>query len=208
MLPAGVVVRTYDARSKVGRALAFSAQLAASLDGADAILAHMVPTFSFWRRRSPRRAGCRCCSGTRTGTPAGSLRVATALCTVALSVEKASYPIASPNVRGIGHAIDVDIFTAEPAAEHGGPLRLLAVGRTARWKGLATLLHALALAIGRGLDASLEIRGPSLTGDERAHREELIADDRRRRPPARSGDVTPPVRRAEIPALIAGSTWS
>ena len=43
--PPGVQVRKYGARSKAGRAFAYQRQLAASIDGADAILAHMVPTF-------------------------------------------------------------------------------------------------------------------------------------------------------------------
>jgi glycosyltransferase involved in cell wall biosynthesis len=202
--PAGVEVRTYEARTRGGRALAYQRQLAASIDGADAILAHMVPTFLVLAaplarvRRVPLLLWY-------THWHAGRmLRAATALCTVALSVDPASYPIASPKVRGIGHAIDVDVFTGEPAAEHAGPLRFLAVGRTARWKGLATLLQAFALATGRGLDATLEIRGPSLTADERAHREELVAaidgDDRLRD----RASMTPPVSRAEVPALIAG----
>ena len=71
--------------------------------------------------------------------------------------------------------------TAGPPAAHAGPLRLLALGRTARWKGLATLLDATAPARrGRRISA-LEIRGPSLTPDEEAHRGELERRDRRRR---------------------------
>ncbi len=204
--PAGVVVRTYDASSKVGRALAYQRQLAASLDGADAILAHMVPTFLVLAaplakaRRVPLLLWY-------THWHAGRmLRVATALCTVALSVDPASYPIASPKVRGIGHAIDVSAFSGEPAAAHDGPLRLLAVGRTARWKGLA---HASAgprrSRPTAGSTQRCEIRGPSMTGDEEAHRAELIAtidrDDRLRG----RATVTSPVTRAEVPALMSAA---
>jgi glycosyltransferase involved in cell wall biosynthesis len=203
--PDGVVVRTYGARSKLGRALRYQRELAASLGGTDAILAHMVPTFLVLAaplakaRRVPLLLWY-------THWHAGTmLRAATALCTVALSVDPASYPIASRKVRGIGHAIDVSAFSGEPAAAHDGPLRLLAVGRTARWKGLGTLLEALAIATDRGLDAALEIRGPSMTGDEEAHREELIStidrDDRLRG----RATVTSPVTRAEVPALMAAA---
>jgi glycosyltransferase involved in cell wall biosynthesis len=133
------------------------------------------------------------------------LRVATRLCTAALSVGTASYPFASPKVRGIGHAIDVTTFAAQPAGAVGDPLRLLAVGRTARWKGLTTLLESFARARDLGLDATLEIRGPSLTADELVHREELVAaiesDDRLRGRAA----VLPAVPRSEVPGLLGAA---
>ena len=203
--PAGVQVRTYGARSKLGRALAYQRQLAASLRGADAVLAHMVPTFLVLAaplaraRRVPLLLWYTHWHGGRM------LRVATALCTAALSVDTASYPLASRKVRGIGHAIDVTAFAPQPAGPAEGPLRLLAVGRTARWKGLATLLEAFALARDRGFDAALEICGPSLTDDEHVHREELVAaidSDERLRGRAL---VSPAVPRSEMPALIAAA---
>jgi glycosyltransferase involved in cell wall biosynthesis len=203
--PAGVRVRTYDARTKIGRAVAYQRQLAASLPGADAVLAHMVPTFLILAaplarvRRVPLLLWYTHWHGGRL------LRVATALCAAALSVDKASYPFASPKVRGIGHAIDVTVFAAQPPGTLAGPLRLLVFGRTARWKGLATLLEAFALARDGGLDAVLEIRGPSLTDDERTHREELVAtierDDRLRD----RALVAAAVPRSEVPALIGAA---
>lgn len=203
--PAGVLVRTYGARSKLGRALAYQRELAASLHSADAVLAHMVPTFLVLAaplaraRRVPLLLWYTHWHGGRM------LRLATALCTAALSVDKASYPFASPKVRGIGHAIDVTAFAAQPSGPAGGPLRLLAFGRTARWKGLATLIEAFALARDRGLDATLEIRGPSLTDDERLHREELVtaieSDDRVRG----RALVAPAVPRSEVPAVIGAA---
>ena len=124
--------------------------------------------------------------------------MATALSDVVLSVDTSSFPLRSPKVRGIGHAIDVDVFDAAPLVTHDGPLRFLAVGRLARWKGLSTLVEAFAAA---DLDATLELRGPALTADERAHREELVAA---------TGDddrivLEPPLPRAEVPALLAGA---
>jgi glycosyltransferase involved in cell wall biosynthesis len=122
-----------------------------------------------------------------------------------LSVDMSSFPIATPKARGIGHAIDVERFVAAPPTEHEGPLRLLALGRTARWKGLATLLDAVSLARAQGADVRLEIRGPSLTDDEHTHRSELeerIASD----PMLRSHvELLAPVARDEVPALLAAS---
>jgi glycosyltransferase involved in cell wall biosynthesis len=203
--PANAEIRSYGESSKAGRALAYERQLAASIGGADAVLAHMVPTFLVLAaplakaRRVPLLLWY---THWHAGLP---LRVATALCDAALSVETSSYPVASPKVRGIGHAIDVRAFAAAPLEPHEGPLRLLAPGRTARWKGLATLLEAFALAVDGGLDATLELRGPSLTADERSHRVELaatIAADSRLHGRAR---IEEPLPRAELPALLAAS---
>jgi glycosyltransferase involved in cell wall biosynthesis len=127
-----------------------------------------------------------------------SLRLATRLADRVLSVDRSSFPLASPKLLGIGHAIDVNLFSAPPAGERYGPLKLLALGRTARWKGLATLIEAFRAS---GIAASLEVRGPSLTDDERAHRrelEELAGDDDRIA-------IEPPVRRVEAPDVLRGA---
>ena len=71
-----------------------------------------------------------------------SLRLATRLADAVLSVDTASFPLRTPKLRAIGHAIDVDAFAPLRRARREGPIRLLAFGRTARWKGLATLLDA------------------------------------------------------------------
>jgi glycosyltransferase involved in cell wall biosynthesis len=134
-----------------------------------------------------------------------TLRLATRLADVVLSVDRRSFPVASPNVRGIGHAIDVDRFAPATARVPGGALRLLALGRTARWKGYDTMLAALERALAAGLDARLEIRGPQLTDDERAHRRELeaaIAESGLLRERVR---IEPPLPRSELPALLAGT---
>ncbi len=203
--PQNVLVRSYGSSSKMGRAVAYERQLAASIGGADAVLAHMVPTFLTLAAplAKPRRIPLLLWyTHWHAGVP---LRVATVLCDAALSVDVSSYPIRSPKVHGIGHAIDVATFTAVPSVAHEGSLRFLVPGRTARWKGLATLLEAFGMAVENGLDATLEIRGPSLTEDERSHRAELaatIAADSRLRGRV---SIEEPVVRAEIPALLGAS---
>jgi glycosyltransferase involved in cell wall biosynthesis len=133
-----------------------------------------------------------------------SLRIAVRFATAILSVDRSSFPLATPKARGIGHAIDVARFAAAPP-QRDGSLRLLALGRTARWKGLSTLLDAMSIARAAGADVELEIRGPSLTDDERAHRAELeqrIAADPELRAHAA---LRPAVPRGEIPTLLAES---
>jgi glycosyltransferase involved in cell wall biosynthesis len=194
-LPANATGRLFEAGSRAGRVVAFERALAGAMHGADAVLAHMVPEFAVLAapltrvRRTPLLLWYTHWHASRT------LRMAERVVDSALSVDEASFPIASSKLRALGHAIDVARFDAAPVTDHGGPLRLVALGRTARWKGLTTLLDALELV---EADVTLEIRGPSLTPDEVRHREELAkrADGER----VRLLDAIP---RDEVPALLA-----
>jgi len=194
-VPENVTVCTFDAATKAGRALAFQRALAASSGSADAVVVHMVPTFLVLAAPLARARKLPLLLWYTHWHASRSLRLATRLCDVALSVDVSSFPLISAKVRGIGHAIDVGEFTCEPPVSHDGPLRLLALGRTARWKGLQTLIEAFRAT---ELDATLELRGPSLTSDELLHREELTA--------AAKGDarisIEEPLPRAEVPALL------
>ncbi len=133
------------------------------------------------------------------------LKLATALADVVLSVDRRSFPLESSKVRGIGHAIDVEQFVPAEAHAPEGPLQLLALGRTARWKGYDTMLEALELALARGLDAELEIRGPQLTEDERAHRAELEAAVSASPALKSRVRIEPPLPRAKLPALLGAA---
>ena len=194
-LPANASALTFDEPGRVGRVAAFERALAGATGGSDAVLVHMVPQFALlaapWTRarRIPLLLWYTHWHASR------ALRLATRVVDVALSVDGSSYPLSTPKLRAIGHAIDVERFTPRPRTP-SPTLRLLALGRTARWKGLGTLLDALALV---DADVALDICGPSLTDDERAHRRELeerAAHDSR-------VTVSPAIPRAEVPALIA-----
>ena len=204
-VPSNVTVRTFDARSKIGRSVAFERALQPSLGQASGVLVHMVPEFLLLAAAPTRLRRIPLLLWYTHWHAGRALRVATPFCSAVLTVDRASFPLASAKVRPIGHAIDVERFSGPPLAAHEGSLKLLSIGRTARWKGLATLLDALSLAIDQGLDATLEMRGPSLTEDERAHRREIeaqIASDDRLRDRAWLAEA---VGRSEIPATISGS---
>jgi glycosyltransferase involved in cell wall biosynthesis len=193
--PVNVRVLTFDARGKAARGFAFERALARSLPQADAALVHMVPTFLTLAAPLARIRRVPLLLWYTHWHASRSLRIATRLATRVLSVDAASFPLATKKLLPIGHAIDVNAFTASPAEEHSGPLKLLALGRTARWKGLATLIEAFRAS---GIAATLELRGPSLTDDERAHRrelEELARGDNRI-------SIAPAVRRAAVPDVL------
>ena len=179
-LPANVRIRTFGARVPCRPGYRVRARYSPTRRSftpggrPDAVLVHMIPTFLILA--APIAKPLRIPLGLwYTHWHADrSLRVASRLADVLLSVDRRSFPLQSPKVRGIGHAIDMRRFPppAGPKA-HGGPLRLLALGRMTAWKGYTTMLEALRLAVPLGLDATLEIRGPALTASEEAHREEL-----------------------------------
>ena len=204
-IPANVSVRTFDEAGKLRRGLAFERALAEASRGADAIFVHMVPEFAVLAAPVARVRRLPIILWYTHWHVSRQLRIAERVASVVLSVDASSFPIASPKVRGIGHAIDVARFAAEPPVEHEGPLRLLALGRTARWKGLATLLDAVSLARAQGAEVRLEIRGPSLTDDERTHRLELesrIASDPELHTQV---ELLPPLPRDQVVQLLSVS---
>jgi glycosyltransferase involved in cell wall biosynthesis len=199
-LPPNVHVKSFESGSKLGRGLAFERAFATT--HTDAVLAHMVPTFLVLAaplaklRRMPLLLWYTHWNASR------SLKIATALCDAALSVDRRSFPLDSPKVRGIGHAIDVETFSGEPPTPHDGPLRLLWIGRYAPWKGVATLLDALELAFADGLDATVELRGAELTDDEREHRRRLEATVTASPALGERVRFEPSVPRSDVPALL------
>jgi len=204
-LAANVSFRTFGSRGRLGRALRFESGLV-SAGRADAFLAHMVPRFLVLAapvcrlRRTPLLLWYTHWHASRT------LRVATRLADLVLSVDRRSFPLDSPKVRGIGHAIDLSGFAPREAAPAGGgPLRLLALGRTEPRKRLGTLLDAVERAAERGLELRLELRGPQITEPERRHRDEL--ERRIAASPALSARATvaDAVPRHEVPALVRAS---
>jgi glycosyltransferase involved in cell wall biosynthesis len=130
-----------------------------------------------------------------------SLRVAEAAADVVLTSLPGAFPLASTKVRVIGQAIDVDAFSPAPV-EPSATFRMVAVGRTSPSKGFATMIEALALVQGRGLDASLRIVGPSTTEAEHAHRRELRSLVERL-DLAASVSIEDGVSPADVPGLIA-----
>ena len=207
-LPDNVRIRTFGSSSRVGRGLAFEQIIATETlrrgRHADAVLAHMIPTFvtlaaPFCKpRRIPLGLWYTHWNADR------SLRIATRLADVLFSVDTRSFPIETPKVVGIGHAIDMRRFPAPGAHDRReGPLRLLALGRMTAWKGYTTMLAGLELATAQGLDVTLEIRGPALTDAESSHLRELeqiVAASA-----ALRARVTfePPLSRDRVPALLA-----
>jgi glycosyltransferase involved in cell wall biosynthesis len=203
-LPSTVSFRTYASRWKPGRGLRFESALAAALRPRPlGVLVHMVPTFLVLAAPLTKPARVPLVLWYTHWHASRSLRVATRLADAVLSVDRRSFPLESQKVRGIGHAVDTHRFTPVAHDEAREGLRLLTLGRFARWKGYGTTLDGFRLAVSNGLDATLELRGPTLTADEGAHRAEL--EERVAADPELASRVTiaNPVVRDEVPALLA-----
>lgn len=205
-LPANVRVTVFGARTRARRGARFARALAGELRRRpDGVLAHMVPLYVVLAAPLARPLGVPVGLWYTHWHAGPQLRLAARLANVVLSVDERSFPLTTPRLRGIGHAIDVEHFVPGPAREQRARLRLLALGRTARWKGYDTILDGLERAVVRGLDAELEVRGPQLSDDERSYAAELrerIASSAALRDSVR---IEPPLPRDALPELLRGA---
>jgi len=201
VLPESCRVRTFRSGTKVGRGLRFEAALARELRSlrGGTVLAHMCPIYAVLAAPLVRPLRVPLVLWFTHWKASRLLRAAERVSTVVVSVDRRSFPLDSEKVRAIGHGIDVAEFPCT-AVTDGEALRLLALGRYSRAKGLDVVLHALAQVP----DARLDVHGPALSGDERAHREEL---ERLVRKLGLGERVTlaDAVSRARVPELLAAS---
>jgi glycosyltransferase involved in cell wall biosynthesis len=208
-LPANVTFAEFGSPSRLGRGVRFERAVAHALGEPrpDAMLVHMIALFLVLSAPLARARRVPQLLWYTHWQQHWALRLADRLCAAALSVDRSSYPLhASKKLRPIGHGIDLDRFVIRDGRPPDGEtLRLLALGRTAPWKGYATLLDGFEQALAEGLDARLEIRGPSTKEEELVHRDELAA--RIARSSALSGHamLADPVPRDRVPDLLAAT---
>jgi glycosyltransferase involved in cell wall biosynthesis len=185
-LPDNVRVKVIAAPSQVLRGARFVAALVPELRARPvAVLAHMSPIYAVLAAPFTRPLGVPLLLWFTHWKRSRLLSAAERVATGVLTVDRSSFPLASTKVTAIGHGIDVD---ALPCVAQVDPLRVLALGRTSPAKGLDTIVRAA-----REAGVAVEVRGPSLTEEERAYRDAL-------------GDVVaPPVPRTEIAAVYAAA---
>lgn len=164
-LPANVRVRTFGGGSRAGRAARLVVALAR--ERPTAVVAHMAPIYAVLAavvtrpRRVPLLLWFTHWRGSRL------LRLAERLSTRVLSVDRRSFPLRSSKVVAVGHGITVG--PPVPPRPDDGVLRLVAIGRTSPAKGLVSIADA----VERVPATELVVVGPSLTDEERRHRDEL-----------------------------------
>jgi glycosyltransferase involved in cell wall biosynthesis len=171
VLPANCRVRTFGASSQAGRGARFETVLARELRGlrGGAVLAHMCPIYAVLAAPLVRPLRVPLLLWFTHWKASRLLAAAARASTVVVSVDRRSVPLESAKVKAIGHGIDLAEFPCSPPAADERGLRLLALGRYSQAKGLEVVLRAVAAVE----DATLDVHGPALSDDERAHREEL-----------------------------------
>ena len=172
-LPANCRVRLFAARTRFGRGIRFLRALLAELRGADAVLAHMCPIYAVLAAPVARPRGVRVLLWYTQWHASPTLRLAERAATRVLSVEQASFPLASRKLDAIGHGVDAAQLACRGADPGGPTLNVLALGRYSSVKGYATIIRGVGEAVGRGLDVRLAVHGPVSNDAERRHREEL-----------------------------------
>jgi glycosyltransferase involved in cell wall biosynthesis len=184
-LPDNVRIKVIAAPTQALRGARFAAALAPELRTRPvAVLAHMSPIYAVLAAPLVRPLRIPLLLWFTHWRSSRLLQLAERVSTRVLTVDRTSFPFASPKVSPIGHGIEVN---ALPCVEQKESLRLLALGRTSPAKGLDTIVEAARLA-----GVELEVRGPSLTDEERAYRDTLGVP------------VEPPVARREIAGVYAG----
>ena len=172
-LPANCRVRLFSARTRFGRGARFLRALLSELSGADAVLAHMCPIYAVLAAPVARPRGVRVLLWYTQWHASPTLRVAERAATRVLSVEQASFPLASRRLDAIGHGVDAAQLACR-GADPGGPvLNVLALGRYSSVKGYATIIRGIAEAGARGLDVRLAVHGPVSNDAEHRHRDAL-----------------------------------
>jgi glycosyltransferase involved in cell wall biosynthesis len=200
VLPTNCRVRTFRASRRLGRGVRFEAALARELPGlrTGAVIAHMCPIYAVLAGPLVRPLRVPLVLWFTHWRASRLLGAAERVSTAVVSVDERSFPLSGRKLRAIGHGIDLSEF---PCVNPGAAeeLRLVALGRYSPAKGLDVVLRAVASA---GEAVRLDVFGPTLTVEERAHRAELVGlaselglDGR-----VTLADAVP---RSEVPALFA-----
>jgi glycosyltransferase involved in cell wall biosynthesis len=172
-LPGNCRVHLFRGATKAGRGARFELALARDLARSprpSALLAHMCPIYAVLGAPLARPRGTRVLLWFTHWRQSRTLELAERASNAVLTVERSTFPLPSAKVIAIGHGIDVARFPCVERAA-GSQLRLLALGRMSPAKGLDNIVRAMALVP----SARLQVRGPSLTDEERAHRSALAA---------------------------------
>lgn len=189
-LPGNVQVRTFGAPSRAQRVWRFERELARALP-ADAVVAHMIPAYVVLAAPMVRARRTPLLLWYTHWKASSTLRAAARLATAIVSVDRRSFPLASPKVRPIGHGIDVNEFACTDRTGRSG-VRALVLGRYSPAKGIETILRAVQQVDG----TEVQLHGVALNGLERRHRTDL------EKLGIPLGDAVP---RTQVPELFARS---
>ena len=202
VLPSNCRVELFASRAKLGRGLRFELALARELVTRPVgVVAHMCPIYAVLAAPLARPLRVPVVLWFTHWRKSGLLRAAERASAAVATVDRRSFPFASPKVHAIGHGIALHEFPCRGRDAAEG-VRALALGRYSPAKGLDVVLRAIRRARDEGLDVRLLAHGPASSPLERRHRDEL----ERLRDELRLGahvDLADAVERAQVPELLA-----
>lgn len=174
-LPPNVGVREIGRKGNVRRYLRFHAALREALgEGFGAVLAHMVPRYATFAARPARRHGAKLFLWYTHGTVDHRLRLAEQVVQRIFTASPESMRLATPKCMVTGHGIDVEHFDCRATVAEE-PARMLAVGRLTPAKDPLTVVAALSILVGQGLDLHLDLVGGTLAAGDESYAENLRA---------------------------------
>ena len=204
-LPANCRSLSFAAHTRAGRGARFERLLAGELVRRPrplAVVAHMCPIYAVLAAPLVRPLGVPLLLWYTHWHRTRTLEAAAGVSTAIVSVDRRSVPLDSKKVVPIGHGIDLTEFPCREEGRGKDDLRLVALGRYSRSKGLETMIRGVALSLEQGLDVRLELFGPALSAAEREHRgslERLVAE----LDLARRVRLAHAVLRSEVPDLFS-----
>jgi len=176
VLPENCTVHEIGASRRALRGLAYERAIVRSLRPRPiGLVAHMSPIYAVLAAPVLRPLGVPVVLWFTHWRASGLLRLGERVSNRVVTVARGSFPLPSGKVVPIGHGIDVSRFPCRTRDAGDRTLRVLALGRTSPAKGLEAIARAVRIVRERGVDAELEIRGPSETDEEREHRAQLEA---------------------------------
>jgi glycosyltransferase involved in cell wall biosynthesis len=203
-LPDNCHVGTFRAPTQAARGVRFVAALVPELARRPlGVLAHMCPIYAILAAPLARPLRIPVALWFTHWRARRKLELAERLATRILTVDATSFPLDSPKVRAIGHAVDVARFAcSEP--NPNGTLRLVALGRFSDSKRYEDVFHGVERARRDGVDVTLDVYGPTLTEEERAYRARLRAPEGVSLHEAAAGSTVPDLLR-RYDALVSGT---
>lgn len=139
----------------------------------DALLAHMCPAYLNLAVPAAKAFGFPTMLWFAHPARSRALSLSDAAADAVLTSLPGAYPLTSAKVHVIGQATDTRRLSTCAWKGPHRPLRIVAIGRTSPSKGFDVVVRAVAACVAAGTPVKARIIGPSLTAQERRHREEL-----------------------------------
>lgn len=174
-LPPNCRIHVFGKGNKLVRTARFAVALERAVRGERpvVVVAHMVPLYAILAAPQVRLRRIPLLLWYTHWRATIALRLAERLVSGIASVDRRSFPLPSRKVSAIGHGIDLAEFRCREAPATRQELRVLSLGRYSPAKGYETVIRAIGLAAAAGSPGRLRLVGPTLTDEERLHKQAL-----------------------------------